>query len=58
MTTPETTTDPRHARAVERIIDDLLSRLLDPDGEPWHDVVEDAMNEAWDRLGKLEGPDV
>lgn len=43
--------------AFERIIDDLRSQLEDPDGEEWRDVVEDAMNTAWDQLLKLEGPD-
>jgi len=44
-------------RTLDNILDDLRSKLEDPDGEDWHDVVEDAMNEAWDDLLKLEGPD-
>jgi len=41
----------------ERILDDLRAELEDgpSDGEPWADVVESAMNTAWDALLKA-GP--
>ena len=41
----------------DRILDDLRTSLEDGDDtEDWQDVVEDAMNEAWDQLIKLGDP--
>jgi hypothetical protein len=42
-------------RGLDRILDDLRSDLTDIVAEPWRDALEEAMNRAWDRLGKLGG---
>jgi hypothetical protein len=48
--------DLEHERKLDRILDDLRSNLTDLAGEPWPDVLEMSMNEAWDQLLKLEAP--